>query len=51
MQIAQYLEDHVGDVNQLVVGEDQHIEEAKLCEGSRLDFLNSIMVQIQLLQG
>ena len=49
--MSEYLEDHVGDVNQLVVGEDQHVEEAELCEGSRLDFLNAIMVQKQLLQG
>lgn len=47
---SEYLEGHVGDVNQLVVGEGQHVEEAQLCEGSRLDLLNTIMVQMQLFQ-
>lgn len=42
---VEYLEGHVGDVNQLVVGESQHVEEAELCEGSRLDLLHAIVVQ------
>lgn len=46
-----HLEGHVGDVNQLVVGEGQHVEEAELCEGSRLDLLHTVMIQEQLLQG
>lgn len=46
-----YLEGHVGDVNQLVVGEGQQVEEAQLCEGSRLDLFHTVMVQMQLLQG
>lgn len=46
-----YLEGHVGDVNQPVVGESQHVEEAQLCEGSGLDLLHMVVVQMQLLQG
>lgn len=49
--VPEYLEGHVGDINQLIVGESQHVEETKLCEGSRLDLLYTVMVQIQLLQG
>lgn len=48
---SEYLKGHVGDVNQLVVGECQHVEEPKLCEGSRLDLLHTVMIQMQLLQG
>lgn len=33
------------------MGEGQHVEEAKLCEGSRLDLLHTVMIQMQLLQG
>lgn len=47
----EYLEGHVGDVDQLVVSEGQHVEEAQLCEGSRLDLLHTVVVQMQLLQG
>lgn len=46
---AEHLEGHVGDINQLVVGESQQVEEAELHEGSRLDLLHAVMVQIQLL--
>lgn len=49
--VPEYLEGHVGDINQLIVGESQHVEETKLCESSRLDLLYTVMVQIQLLQG
>lgn len=49
-QIFDHLEGHVGDVNQLVVGEGQHVEEAELCESSRLDLLYTVMLQVQLLQ-
>lgn len=47
----EYLEDHVRDVNQLVVGYGQCVEEAELCEGSRLDLLDAIVVKTQLFQG
>lgn len=33
------------------MGKIQHVEEAQLCEGSRLDLLHAVMVQMQLLQG
>ncbi len=51
LHLCQYLEGHVGDVNQLVVGEGHHVEETELCEGSGLDLLHAVMVQMQLLQG
>lgn len=46
-----YLEGHVGDVNQLVVVEGQHVEEAELGEGSRPNLLHAVVLQMQLLQG
>lgn len=49
--VFEYLKGHVWDVNQLVVGESQHIQEAQLCESPRLDLLDTIIVQMQLLQG
>lgn len=33
------------------MGKSQHVEEAQLCEGSRLDLLHTVMVQMQLFQG
>lgn len=51
VRCVQYLEGHVGDVNQLVVAEVQHVEEAELCEGSRLNLFHTVVVQMQLLQG
>lgn len=33
------------------MGEGQHVEEAELCEGSRLDLFHAVVVQMQLLQG
>lgn len=48
---SEHLEGHVGDVNQLVVGEGQHVEETELGEGSGLDLLHAVMVQMQLFQG
>lgn len=51
LSVSDYLEGHVGDVNQMVAAERQHVEEAELHEGSRLDLLDTIMIQVQLLQG
>lgn len=50
-RLRTHLKGHVGDVNQVVVGEAQHVEEAELCEGSGLDLLDTITIQVQLLQG
>lgn len=33
------------------MAEVQHVEEAKLCEGSRLNLFHTVVVQMQLLQG
>lgn len=33
------------------MGKSQHVEGAQLCEGSRLDLLHAVMVQVQLFQG
>lgn len=33
------------------MGKSQHVEEAQLCEGSRLDLLHAVVVQMQLFQG
>lgn len=46
-----YLKGHVGNVHELVTGESQHVEEAQLREGSRLDLLHAVVIQVQLLQG
>ncbi|TNN51376.1 hypothetical protein EYF80_038413 [Liparis tanakae] len=47
---ALYLEGHVGDVDQPVVGERQQVEEAQLREGSGLDLLHAVTVHHELLQ-
>lgn len=47
----EYLEGQVGDVYELVVSDGQHVEETKLGEGSRLDLLHAVVVQLELFQG
>ena len=49
--VLQALEGHVGDVDQLVVCEGEHVEEAQLSEGPKSDLLNTVVFQLQLLQG
>lgn len=51
LDVLKALEGHVGDVDQLVVGQGQQVEEAQLGEGPRLDLLHPVVVDEQLLQG